>query len=202
MELEDTRYELDDRIADIERDLEIMQSQRERVAQELSEPTVERHRTTVSLEQPERLDSGILEQAQEEGLTVLVEAGIVDRETIQMAIEQVCSSRQEPIQDRPDFHAPFGVLAPILAEENTDEWIADVEGAAMEAGFDVVETPVDTAKTLSIALLGLYAGIDLEATSEFGTLDEHLTDSERDLSELFGPEVETVPLPVAYPELQ
>lgn len=201
LDIEETRYELDDQVRESERELESMQMQRDRVAAELSKHTRGSHRTTIGVEEAERLDAGILERAREDGFVTLVEAGFIESEAIEEALGEVCSSRQEPIQDKQLFQPPFSVLAPILAEENTEEWMAEVDSAAMEAGFDMVEDSVDTTDTLSIGLLAMYA-IQLEGTSEFGTLDEYFTSSDRSLSELFGSEITTVPDPVAYPELQ
>lgn len=201
-DIEETRYELDDHVRESERELESMQMQRERIATELSEHTRGPHRTTIGVEELEWLDADILERARKEGFTTLVEADLIEVEAIEEALGEICSRRQEPIQDRQLFQPPFSVLAPILAEENTEEWMAEVDSAAMEAGFDMVEELVDTTDTLSIGLLAMHADIQLEGTSEFGTLDEYFTDSDRSLSELFGSEIATVPDPVAYPELQ
>lgn len=201
-DIEDNRYELDDSLAKIARELETLNGRKERIVSELRNPSGDRHQTTIAIEHPDRLDSTLLDQAREEGFTALVEADIVDQKTLQLATKQVCSNRHEPIQDRPGFLPPFSVLAPVLAEENIEDWLDDIESAARATGFDMVEDPVDTSETLSIGFLGFYAGIQLDGTSEFGTLAEYITDPGCDLSDLFGPDIESVPDPVAYPELQ
>lgn len=202
MEMKKTRYELDDQIDENTYEVERMQMHRERLATELREHTRSHHQTSIPVEQPERLNTDILERARKDGFTALVEADLVEREAIEQALEQICLNRQEPIQDRQMFHQSFSVLAPILSEENTEDWLDDIESAAMKAGFDMMEQRVDTTDTLSIGLLAVYADIELEEMSEFGTLDEYFTGSDRSLSELFGSEIATVPDPVAYPELQ
>ena len=136
------------------------------------------------------------------GFTALVETDILARDVTERGLERVCATRREPIKDRGVFQAPSSVLAPIFAGRNAAEWLEPVESAAIAAGFDTVEDRADTTDPLSVRLPTLYAGIDLEATSEFGTLDEYSTDSDRELRDLLGSEVETVPDPVAYPELQ
>jgi hypothetical protein len=204
LDIEQRRHELDDKIRENERELESLQMQRERVTTELSEHTREGHRTKIGIEQPKRLDTDILENAQKEGFTTLCETELIEAEVIEEALGEVCLTRQEPIQDRQLFEKTprFSVIAPILADENTQEWLPHVKSAAKTAGFDLVEEPVDTTDTVSIGLLGIYARIQLEATSEFGTLEDYITDTDNKLSELFGSEIESVPDPVAYPEIQ
>lgn len=201
MEVEEARYELDNQLDENIREVERIQIHRERLATELGEHTRSRHRTSIPIEQLEWLNTDTLERARKEGFTALVESGLIERETIEQVLGNVCLNRQEPIQDRQMFQPSFSVLAPILAETNTEGWLDDIELAAMGGNFDMMEQHADTTDTLSVSLLGLYAGIDLDSTSEFGTIDEYFTDPDQELSELFGSEVETIPSPIAYPEL-
>jgi hypothetical protein len=203
MECEERRHELDDQSAVREHDVETRRAHRDEIAEDLRSGRRGHYRSTLPIEEIEHLDWATLERAREEGFTALVEAGLVSRETIEGVLETVCDDLREPIQDLNDFDVdpPVGILGPVLADENADEWLGHIEEFATRSGFGAVEPRADTADPLSVGLVGLYAGIELEQTSEFGTLDEYFTDPDRDLSALFGSEVDSVPNPVAYPEL-
>lgn len=124
------------------------------------------------------------------GIEWALEAGVVDEDRVETLIEKALSALNEPVQDhRPDD--PEDTLfvhnsTPIDSSTGRFPRTLEREGSA------------DT-----VRFTALFSPVDLDATSEFGTIDEWYRDSDRDVSTQFGSGVSdrTVEQSFAYPEL-
>jgi len=202
MRLHERRSELEERLSKTENRLDRLRRKRTRLEQKcetirdrLSSAQTTPYLTRLSVTDVE-IAAGSVESGRIEELSDLVEQDLLEPNSFERALGAALSRLAEPVEDRSAVSGPREAVLVVQATERDAELLVDV------SGFDEV---IDQRSTdpYAVRFTALFGPIDLEATSEFGTIDEWFTDSDRDVSAQFGGGVsdDTVVRSFAYPEL-
>lgn len=193
---------------DAERRLEELDRERERVRREREQARSRRDTLATDLARPlghggvtvpvdvEALDAASLEAA--DSLEALRRRGVVDGDDVVDAVDRAVGRLSDTVGDRRE-----GARTERLVGFHPPEDERFVDGADATDAFDEVHHRVDG--TPGLRFVAGYDPLDLEATSEFGTVHELYADAERDVTDRFlldVPESEAVPRAFAYPELR
>lgn len=161
--------------------------------------------TVIPAQNPERFSEGVLDRA--DGFRGLVDAGHLVPDDVESALDGSTQTLRESIQDRPEPYMTrsFRSFLTLLGSYESYEQLEDIEEGVRPsppAEFDSVDR-VDAETPFLFTALAIHTPIALKNTSEFGTLHEHYTDPDRNLSSQFSGEVtdEMVTEGFAYPEL-
>lgn len=183
---------------------DVRESELDALSASLAEANVDATGARLPISAPENAPEDM--PADAESLPDIVNANLLDETAFSEALAPAVYQLDEPVQDRgldsrgrPREH--LGVLTTAANHEFLDTSLDAMD----EDPFDSFEevSRYGAPEPFAVGLLAVYAPIRLDATSEFGTLDDCYTDPERDLTEQFGTTVTDADVTgrFAYPEL-
>lgn len=209
--LEGRHADLRDRMADerdermrLESTRDVRESERDALLATLETTNVDVTGTRLPITAPENAPVNM--SADVGSLSDLVDANLLNTTAFDEALAPAVHRLDEPVQDRSlESHGrPHKHLGVLTTATNHDFLEARVGATAKQPFASFAEVSrYDAPEPFAVRLLAVYAPIRLAATSEFGTLNDHYTDPERNLTEQFGTTITDADVTArfAYPEL-
>jgi len=164
----------------------------------------------LAVEEPENLTEESIEDVRDEwGFQDLVDKKVISRQRLTETITELLTNQlNERLADQ-SMTDPNAILAPLRHPKNDwlDAEIRDIRNANQNrVNVEHVIESGEIADPLSLRFLGTYTNLDLDETTEFGTVNRLYEKGERELVEKLTPgdEVDEIVekyLRFAYPEL-
>jgi len=224
VQIEEARHQLKEQRRNLEKKAEDKQEEWEKTQQRWARLSKQRSQLESSIKEPahqkgrvcvplhiERDTAG--SEPQNSDFTSLLSRGVLSKQDLRKSFEESVALLEEPVEDLAEsqFGKTTGQLGIIAADDDhsllkaillNGENESDTLQRELYYHFEDIDDIVSGAQGSSLHLLGFYAPVSLQYTSEFGTIHQCYTDPESDVSSLLG-SISDADLQgrFAYPEL-